>query len=77
MRTRNPKKHGNLKTIGDTQPCLLCDRNYCKIHSGTEEGVCEIDHVSYYNNHPELRDSVCFPDIAAMRLATYESGSDC
>jgi hypothetical protein len=76
MQSGNPK-HASLKTIGDVQTCLLCDRNYCKKHSGTEEGVCEINHRSYYKNHPELRDTVCFPSVAAMKLATCESGSDC
>jgi hypothetical protein len=77
MQSDNPEKHANLKTIGDVQTCLLCDRNYCKKHSGTEERVCEINHRSYYKKHPKLRDTVCFPSVAAMKLATYESGSDC
>jgi hypothetical protein len=77
MRSNNPENHASLKTIGEVQTCLLCDRNYCKKHSGTEEGVCEINHRSYYKNHPELRDTVCFPSTAAMKLATCESGSDC
>lgn len=77
MKQRNPKKHGSLNTTGDVQICLLCDRSYCKDHSGAEKGVCEINHESYYRNHPDLRDTVCFPSMAAMKLATYESGSDC
>ena len=74
MRSGNPKKHANLRTIGDVQHCLLCNRNYCTKHSGKEESVCEIRHETYYKNH---RHTVCFPTVAAMKLATHESGSDC
>ena len=48
MRLRKPY----LKDTLPTKLCLLCDRPFCVDHKGKQEGVCEINHVAYYRNHP-------------------------
>jgi hypothetical protein len=48
MRLRKP----HLKDTLPTQLCLLCDRTFCVDHKGKEDGVCEINHETYYRNHP-------------------------
>lgn len=48
MRLRKP----HLKDTLPTQICLLCDRAFCVDHKGKEDGVCEINHETYYRNHP-------------------------
>jgi hypothetical protein len=48
MRLRKLHLEDNLPT----QICLLCDRAFCVDHKGKEEGVCEINHETYYRNHP-------------------------
>lgn len=50
MRLRKPE----LKDKLPQQLCLLCDRPFCIDHKGSENGVCEINHETYYLNHPEL-----------------------
>ncbi|KAL4971366.1 hypothetical protein BDW66DRAFT_146269 [Aspergillus desertorum] len=50
MRLRKPQ----LKDTPPVQICHLCDRFFCADHKGTQEGVCEINHETYYRNHPEL-----------------------
>ncbi|RMJ26579.1 hypothetical protein PHISP_02571 [Aspergillus sp. HF37] len=52
MRLRKP----HLKDNPPTQLCLLCDRAFCVDHKGKEEGVCEIDHETYYRNHPAAQE---------------------
>jgi hypothetical protein len=51
MRLKNPQ----LKDTLPTQLCLLCDRAFCVDHKGKEDGVCEINHETYYRNHPAAR----------------------
>jgi hypothetical protein len=48
MRLRKPHLKDNLPT----QLCLLCNRAFCVDHKGKQEGVCEINHETYYRNHP-------------------------
>ncbi len=48
MRLRKPQ----LKDTLPTKLCLLCDRAFCVDHKGKQEGVCEINHETYYRNHP-------------------------
>ena len=36
------------------QKCLLCNRNFCEKHKGTDEGVCEVNHGTYYQRHHRL-----------------------
>ena len=50
MRLRKPE----LKDKLPKQLCLLCDRPFCIDHKGSEDGVCEINHETYYRNHPAL-----------------------
>jgi hypothetical protein len=60
MRRRKPH-HG---TIGSVQTCLLCNSEYCDLHKSTEEdGVCEINHMTYYRNHMLLKD--VYPNLEA------------
>jgi hypothetical protein len=63
MRERKP-----VKSEGILQTCLLCDRDFCEMHKGTELQVCEINHISYYRNHPQLHDGI-YPDLAARNSA--------
>jgi len=37
--------------VGGVALCLLCDRLYCERHKGKEDGVCEINHMTYYRAH--------------------------
>ncbi|KAL3473604.1 hypothetical protein BJX99DRAFT_233193 [Aspergillus californicus] len=48
MRERKPYLRDKLPT----QLCVLCNRSFCVDHKGKEDGVCEINHLSYYRNHP-------------------------
>lgn len=48
MRLRKPHLEDNLPN----QLCLLCNRAFCVDHKGKHEGVCEINHETYYRNHP-------------------------
>lgn len=70
MRIGRPEKHGD-RPAAPTQLCLLCDRNYCNDHKGNEDGVCEINHTTYYRNHPQFND--IYPDMAARNKAKKES----
>jgi hypothetical protein len=49
-RVRFRKTH--LKDNLPNKTRLLCNRAFCVDHKETEEGVCEINHESYYRNHP-------------------------
>lgn len=51
MRMRKP----HLKDKLPIQRCVLCDRPFCVDHKGKEYGVCEINHDTYYRNHPTLQ----------------------
>jgi hypothetical protein len=63
MRERKP-----VKSEGILQTCLLCDRDFCEMHKGAELQVCEINHISYYRNHPQLHHGI-YPDLAARNSA--------
>ncbi|CDM30538.1 unnamed protein product [Penicillium roqueforti FM164] len=52
MRLRKPHLKDNLPT----QLCLLCNRAFCIDHEGKEDGVCEINHETYYRNHPDKQE---------------------
>lgn len=54
MRLRKPY----LKDTLPTQLCVLCNRYYCVDHKGIEDGVCEINHATYYEKHPALRNHI-------------------
>lgn len=43
MQLRKPQ----LKQDGPSTTCLLCNNPFCETHKGGDEGVCEIDHVTY------------------------------
>ncbi|EJT70139.1 hypothetical protein GGTG_12312 [Gaeumannomyces tritici R3-111a-1] len=44
-------KHAHLETQGPVRDCILCARKYCEEHKGKDEGVCEINHQTYWDNH--------------------------
>jgi hypothetical protein len=52
MRLRKP----HLKDSLPTKICLLCERAFCVDHKGKEEDVCEINHETYYRNHPAAQE---------------------
>jgi hypothetical protein len=52
MRLKKPHLKDNLPT----QLCLLCNRAFCVDHKGQEKGVCEINHETYYRNHPAAQE---------------------
>jgi hypothetical protein len=54
MRLRKPHLEDNLPN----QLCVLCNRAFCVDHKGKEEGVCEINHETYYRNHPDLQENL-------------------
>ncbi|KAL2068380.1 hypothetical protein VTL71DRAFT_16478 [Oculimacula yallundae] len=43
------------KQKGPASECYLCARFYCAAHKGKETNVCEINHRTYYYNHPRLQ----------------------
>ncbi|KAL4876209.1 hypothetical protein BJY04DRAFT_200356 [Aspergillus karnatakaensis] len=47
MRLRKP----HLKDTLPIQLCVLCNRHFCVDHKGKEDGVCEINHETYYHKH--------------------------
>ncbi|KAB5511551.1 hypothetical protein GE09DRAFT_686782 [Coniochaeta sp. 2T2.1] len=51
---QRPDKHGALEITSSTQECLLCTRDFCEKHKGTDENVCEINHTTYYQRHRQL-----------------------
>jgi hypothetical protein len=61
-------KPANCK--GDLQTCLLCNRDFCDKHKaeGSELSICEINHASYYSNHPQLAGRI-WPDMVARERA--------
>ncbi|KAL7808737.1 hypothetical protein V8C44DRAFT_335230 [Trichoderma aethiopicum] len=54
MRVRKP----HLQDKPPVMLCLLCDRPFCDEHKGKQYGVCEVNHVTYYRNHPERRNEI-------------------
>ncbi|KAF7883703.1 uncharacterized protein EAF02_005623 [Botrytis sinoallii] len=39
----------------ELQHCLLCNRIFCATHKAVENNtICEINHQSYFRNHPQL-----------------------
>jgi hypothetical protein len=48
MRLRKPHLEDRLPN----QLCFLCNRPFCVDHKGEKDGVCEINHKTYYSNHP-------------------------
>ncbi|WQF84031.1 hypothetical protein CDEST_09045 [Colletotrichum destructivum] len=57
MRVGNPGKHGS-RAAASTQRCLLCNRDFCNEHRGNEESVCEINHQTYFRQHPDLHGKI-------------------
>lgn len=53
--------------------CSLCRRFYCENHKSREEGVCEINHQTYYFRHDF---SGLYPTVAARDAAGYSSTYD-
>lgn len=52
MRLRKPFH----KETGLVQHCVLCQRDYCESHKSTgHAGVCEINHRTYYQKHPNIQ----------------------
>jgi hypothetical protein len=45
-------RKSHLKDNLPNQLCLLCCRAFCVDHKGKEDGVCEINHETYYYKHP-------------------------
>lgn len=54
MRSRKP----DLKDKLPNQLCLLYDRPFCIDHKGIENGICEINHETYYRRHPALQENI-------------------
>jgi len=55
---------------GPSKLCLLCDNLFCAKHKGKDEGVCEINHETYYRrlDHRELHAPVeVFPTLEKWR----------
>ncbi|KAL5332130.1 hypothetical protein BJX70DRAFT_408478 [Aspergillus crustosus] len=48
MRLRKPYPKDTLPI----QLYILCNHPFCVNHKGKEDGVCEINHKIYYQNHP-------------------------
>ena len=62
-----------VRQTGDSAVCLLCDRPYCQLHKAKEEdGVCEINHQTYYAKHPG--ESGIFPSLERRREQLGEDG---
>ncbi|KLU91052.1 hypothetical protein MAPG_09576 [Magnaporthiopsis poae ATCC 64411] len=51
MRTAKSGKHADRRTVGPVEDCILCARQFCHEHRGKDQGVCEINHQTYWENH--------------------------
>jgi hypothetical protein len=51
MCIRMEERYPDRSQTGPSWWCVLCARPYCKTHSGKEQNVCEINHITYYKNH--------------------------
>lgn len=49
--TQMQQRKPHWKQEGPSLTCLLCSHPYCEEHKGTEKGVCEINHRTYWRNH--------------------------
>lgn len=64
MRERKPTQ----KETGPIETCLLCNRCYCEAHKSPDQPqVCEVNHFSYYRNHPTYRG--IYPDMKGREAA--------
>lgn len=50
-----------------TKQCLLCNRPFCATHKGHFENTCEVNHSSYYHDHPNLPN--VFPSLGERERA--------
>ena len=51
--------------------CLLCNRSFCPIHKGQWDHVCNINHSTYYHEHPNLPD--VYPSLGEREKALFTS----
>lgn len=68
---RKRPKHANLVSPEPIQTCILCDKDYCDMHKGSSHRVCEINHATYWRNHPEKQDT--YPDVEAREAALKQA----
>lgn len=71
MRQRKPE----WKQAGLSRICLLCNNPFCDKHKGKDDGVCEINHVTYCGKqeHKDLHAPVkIFKSLDARREALGE-----
>lgn len=64
------QRQPQLPQYGPSKLCLLCDNLFCAKHKGKDEGVCEINHETYYRrlDHRELHAPVeIFPTLEKLR----------
>ena len=72
MRVRKPY-------LQDTLPielCVLCNRPFCANHKGIRDGVCEIDHVTYYYKHPDAENIYRTYEDWRSNVEEWEGGED-
>ncbi|EKD13395.1 hypothetical protein MBM_08478 [Drepanopeziza brunnea f. sp. 'multigermtubi' MB_m1] len=78
MRVKKPY----LKDRLPNRLCHLCNRAFCVEHKGEKEGVCEINHETYYRNHRGIQHSIYRTyeewkrDCEKMRLEEMSSGDE-
>lgn len=70
-----------MKQVSPSTICVLCNNPFCERHKGSDEGVCEIKHETYYNNpaHRHRHAPVeTFPSLQAREktLRGAAGGSD-
>lgn len=56
-----------MKPADAQRTCILCQRGFCDKHHGTEEGVCEVNHQTYYQRHSHLPN--IYPSLTARAAA--------
>jgi len=75
---RMAKKRLDIKGGVATTRCLLCNRTYCDVHKGEAEGVCEINHYTYFKNHFGFQD--VYESLEArertLKIGSHAKGMD-
>jgi hypothetical protein len=62
----NVCKKANLGSKKGPRRCASFTFIHTAKHKGKEEGVCEIDHVTYFNRHGDFKD--VYPGICCKEL---------
>ena len=74
---RMAKRKPERRQEGPSQIWLLCDNRFCITHKGKEEGVCEINHETYYSKqrHHDIHEVDIYPSLEERNRRMAEAWS--